>query len=137
MQRVCWLLVFLIGLGICAVAEDKGLCPQVSPDDVAKASRMPVVPPPPTTESKFAGTVLLIAGITDGGSVCSVQLIKGFDQTADAQAMRAVRDWHVEPLKKDGHAIPTVAKGEITFWKNANSEFIAMLLALKPLPTNR
>jgi len=126
-----------MGLRICAVAEDKTPCPRPSPEDVARASRTPAVPPQPTTEEKFAGTVLLIAGITDKGSVCGVTLIKGIDQSADAQAMRAVREWHVEPLKKDGHGIAAVAKGEVSFWKNANGEFSSMLLALKPLATDR
>jgi TonB family protein len=87
---------------------------------------------PPSPDAKFAGTVSLQAVVSDKGYVCSVELIRGFDKTADKQAMGAVRRWHFEPAHKDGHPVPVVVETQVSFWRNASGELVQGGLSRSP-----
>ena len=124
-KRALSFLVLLLGLNILAASDDKGVCPPAPPKP--KAVPAESVPPqlPPSPDAKFAGTVSLLAVISDKGYVCSVQLIRGFDKAADTQAIRAVRKWHFDPARKDGHPVPVVVKTEVNFWRNASGQLVS------------
>lgn len=120
-----WLLAVLLNINICAVSENKGFCPYATPTKPSvSTSNSPLPQTPPLPDAAFAGTVSLQAVISDKGYVCSVQLIRGFDKTADKQAMEAVRRWHFEPARKDGHPVPVVVETQVSFWRKANGELV-------------
>ena len=88
--------------------------------------------PPPTPDAKYAGTVVLYVIVSTTGYVCNVQLIQGFDKTADERAMRAAREWHFDPATtKKGTPVSVELVVSLGFWRNANGE----LVQSQPEPT--
>jgi len=120
--------ITLLCAALCAIAEDKGRCPP--PADIPKAARAKSAPtpeqPPPTSDPKYAGTVSLFLVISDKGYVCSVQLIRGFEKTADAKAMQAARTWRFTPshLKKNGQAVAVEMMVDVAFRRTENGELV-------------
>lgn len=128
-MKPCFLVpIILFGVTLFAVAEDKGRCP--SPADIPKAARAKSTPTPeqtpPTSDPKYAGTVSLRLVISDKGYVCSVQLVRGFDKTADAKAIQTARNWRFTPshLKKTGEPVAVEMMVEIAFRRNENGELV-------------
>lgn len=113
---------------LCAVAEDKGMCP--SPADIPKAARAKSAPTPEQTpqasDPRYAGTVSLFLVISDKGYVCSVHLVRGFDKTADAKAIQAVRKWRFTPsyLKKTGKPVAVEMLVEVAVMRKENGELV-------------
>ena len=106
------------------VPEDRGSCPAT-----------PAVPKPETVHpesaphghtavllpnAKYVGTVYLLTVISDRGYVCDVQLIRGFEKTADAKAISAVRQWHFYPEQKAGRPFSGVRTFGIPIWRDAD-----------------
>lgn len=114
-------------MALCAVAEDKGRCP--SPADAAKAARAKPTPipeqTPPTSDPKYAGVVSLRLVISDKGYVCSVQLVRGFDKTADAKAIQIARNRRFTPGHlKNGTPVAVDMLVEVAFIRKENGELI-------------
>jgi hypothetical protein len=127
MERLFVLL--LISLSVSSYAgEDKGHCP--SPGDLPKVARAKSAPAPeqapPTSDPKYAGTVSLFLVISDKGYVCSVQLVRGFDKTADTKAIQIARNWRFTPsyLKKTGQPVAVEMLVEVAFRRNENGELV-------------
>jgi TonB family protein len=120
------LLLISLSMSLCAAGEDKGHCPSAA--DIPKTARAKSTPTPeqitPTAETKYAGTVSLQLVISDKGYVCSVQLVRGFDKTADAKAMQAARTWRFDPSGKNGHPVAVEMIVEVAFRRNSNGELI-------------
>jgi TonB family protein len=118
--------IILLCAALCAIAEDKGRCPP--PGDIPKAARAKSASTPeqtpPTSDPKYAGTVSLYLVISDKGYVCSVQLIRGFDKTADTKAMQAVRMWRFDPSRKNGHPVAVEMIVEVAFRRSENGELV-------------
>jgi hypothetical protein len=121
--------LLLISLSISSYAgKDKGHCP--SPADLPKVARAKSAPTPeqtpPTSDPKYAGTVSLFLVISDKGYVCSVQLVRGFDKTADKKAIQIARNWRFTPsyLKKTGQPVAVEMLVEVAFRRNENGELV-------------
>jgi TonB family protein len=128
MKRCFLLPIVLFGVALSAVAEDKGRCP--SPADIPKAASAKSAPTPeqtpPASDPKYAGTVSLRLVISDKGYVCSVQLVRGFDKTADAKAIQTARNWRFTPshLKKTVQPVSVEMLVEVAFRRNANGHLV-------------
>ncbi|MGB9119747.1 MAG: TonB family protein [Candidatus Angelobacter sp.] len=127
MNQGSLLLIILLSMSVCATSEDKGHCP--SPADIPKAGRAGRIPPKqtaPTADATIAGIVYLQIVVSDTGYICNVQLIRGFDKTADAKAMQAARTWRFTPshLKKSGQPVAVEMRVEVAFRRNANGELV-------------
>lgn len=121
------LLAFLLGTGIDAACQNKGNCPPMpTPPKPTEHRQITDVPlqPPPSPDAKFAGTVSLMAVISDRGYVCGVHLIRGFDKTADAGAIQALRRRHFQPAQKDGNPVAVVIITDVTFWRDGNGNLV-------------
>jgi TonB family protein len=120
--------IIMFGVASSALSQDKGHCP--SPADIPKAARAKSTPTPvqtpPVSDPKYAGTVSLRLVISDKGYVCSVQLVRGFDKTAEAKAIQAARTWRFNPshLKKTGQPVAVEMMVDIAFRRNENGEVI-------------
>jgi TonB family protein len=125
MKRCFVLPIILLCVALCAAGEDKGHCP--SPADIPKAARAERIPPKqtaPTAYATVAGIVYLQIVISDKGYVCSVQLVRGFDKTADAKAIQGARKWRFDPARKNGHPVIVEMIVEVAFRRNANGELV-------------
>lgn len=60
---------------------------------------------------------MLMVVISDKGYVCDAQVIRGLDKETDKNAAGAVRQWHFQPARKDGHAVPVVVTVEVNYWR--------------------
>ena len=98
-------------------AESRGFCPPTPPKPKVVATKPSVPQNPPSPDAQYAGTVTLMAVISDKGYVCDAQVIRGFDKETDKKAASSVRQWHFEPARKDGHAVPVVITLEVNFWR--------------------
>jgi hypothetical protein len=107
-----------------AAGENKGSCPPSPPKPKAPVTSLAAPKNAPSPDATFAGTVSLLAVVSDKGYVCSVQLMRGFDKVADAQAARTVRQWHLDPARKDGHPVPVTVQIDVAFWRNAQGELV-------------
>jgi hypothetical protein len=58
-----------------------------------------------------------MAVISDKGYVCDAQVLRGIDKETNKKAARAVREWHFEPARKGGHAVPVVVTVEVHYWR--------------------
>jgi TonB family protein len=123
-KRLSLFLAFLLAMTACAASEDKGYCPPAPPKPRGVLTESVPSQSPPVPDAKFAGTVSLLTVISDKGYVCSVQLIRGFDKAANTQAMRAIRQWHFSPARKDGRPVPVVVNTEVSFWRDATGQLV-------------
>jgi hypothetical protein len=110
-------LVIFVGMGTLAAAESKGVCPPMPP----KPSKVPATKTsapqtPPSPDEHYAGSVILMAVISDTGYVCDTQVIRGLDKESDKKAAQAVRQRHFEPARKDGHTVPVFVTVEVKLW---------------------
>ena len=121
------LATFLLSATVLAGGEKIGVCPPAptNPLSVTEASHGRQVPPTP--DAKPAGTVSLLALVRDTGEVCDVQLISGFDKSADAQAMRLVRQWRFQAILKNGAPVPQVVRMDVKFWRTASGQLVQNL----------
>jgi len=127
MKRCLLLPIISLGIVLYAVSEDKGRCPSAA--DIPKAGRAERIQPKQlasAADATVAGIVYLQIVVSDKGYVCSVQLIRGFDKTADAKAMQAARTLRFTPshLKKSGQPVAVEMRVEVAFQRNANGELV-------------
>jgi len=122
-------LALLLAMSHLAISEDKGLCPPPPPkpnNGAAQSAEPQSTRPqvPPVAGATFAGTVSLLTVVSDRGYACSVQLIRGFDKSADTKAMHSVRRWRFDPAQKDGRPVPVVVTVEVNFWRAPGGQLI-------------
>jgi len=110
-----------------AAAQNKGYCPQ-SPAPMAAFAKKtsPSAPAPPVSapDSKYAGTVRVLAVVSDAGYVCSTQVLKGINKQVNKEAEKTVRQWHFDPARKDGRPVPVVVSVDIAYWMKSNGELV-------------
>lgn len=115
--RVAAFMIF-VGAAALAVADDKGFCPPAPPKPKVVATQPSAPPTPPTSDARYAGTVLVMAVISDKGYVCDAKVIRGLDKETDKKATGAVRQWRFQPVRtKDGHPVPVVVSVEVSYWR--------------------
>src|ERR1700674_4780704 len=117
MRSRLFILTIFIGTGILAAAEGKGVCPPTPPNPRVAATKTATPQTPPSPEAQYAGAVMLMAVISDTGYVCDAKVIRGLDKDSDKKAAQTVRQWHFQPARKDGHAVPVVLTLEVNFWR--------------------
>jgi TonB family protein len=126
--------MILIGFGVSASADSKGFCPPTPSKPKVGATKTVAPQIPPSPESQFVGTVTLMAVISDTGSVCDAQVIRGVDKQTNQKAEKALRAWHFEPARKDGHAVPVVISVDLTYWRRGD-EIVQFPTTLAPTQT--
>jgi TonB family protein len=115
--RLCALAMFMCS-GILANAENKGFCPPTPPKPKLAATKTSSPQGSPSPDAQYAGTVTLMAVISDKGYVCDAQVVRGFDKEADKKAAaKAVREWHFQPAQKDGRSVPVVVTVDVNYWR--------------------
>ncbi|HZR28080.1 MAG TPA: energy transducer TonB [Terriglobales bacterium] len=105
-----------LGAGIPAIGDDKGLCPPLPPKPSAVAGKS-TLPVPPSPGMQYAGTVTLMAVISNTGYVCDAQVIRGLDKETNKKAVKTLRQWHLQPARKDGRTVPVVTTVGIDYWR--------------------
>jgi len=111
-------------LALCTVcsAEDKGRCPSGLPTNMSVPKQD--APPASDPDKKYLGTVTVLTAISDQGYVCSTQILRGVSKEVDKTAETRVRDWHFEPARRKGHAVPVAVLIKLTFWKTKTGEIV-------------
>lgn len=92
--------------------------PRIISTGLAAPSPLKKVDPkyPPTLISEHVeGEVVLYAVIRKDGSVDSIQLVRGIDETLDGNAMQALSQWKFRPAEKAGETIDLEAIVHIPF----------------------
>jgi Gram-negative bacterial TonB protein C-terminal len=113
-----FILAILVCAGNLAAAESKGFCPPTPPKPSVVPEARTVAPQAsPSPDAEYAGSVMLMAVISDRGYVCDAHVIHGLDKDSDKKAAQAVRLWHFQPARKDGHAVPVVVTVEVNYWR--------------------
>jgi TonB family protein len=110
-------LTMFVSTVVLAGADGKGFCPPTPAKPKVLATKTSAPQTPPSPEAQYAGTVMLMAVISDKGYVCDAQVIRGLDKETDKKAAGAVRQWHFQPARKDGHAVPVVVTVEVNYWR--------------------
>lgn len=67
---------------------------------------------------KIQGTVALSVLVTAEGQVTDIYVLKGAPFGLTAQAIKATRNWRMEPGQKDGNPASVRADVELTFRLN-------------------
>ena len=123
MKSVCTYLINIVAAAGASVAENKGTCP----------------PPPPVerhrtrSAAQESGKITLQVVVSDTGYVCSAKVIDGIDKQSDADAEKAVQQWHFAPAKKDGRPVPVVVSVEVQYDRDKDGKVV--LNSRKPTPT--
>jgi TonB family protein len=92
--------------------------PRIISADLAAPSPLKKVDPkyPPTLiNDHVEGEVVLYAVIRKDGSVDSIQLVHGIDETLDGNAMQALSQWRFRPAEKAGETVDLEAIVHIPF----------------------
>jgi protein TonB len=66
-------------------------------------------------KAKISGTVTLTMTIGVDGMAHDISVVRSLDSGLDLKAVEAVQQWHFNPGKKDGEAVPVLATIEINF----------------------
>ncbi len=111
------ILIIFAGLGIRAVGESKGFCPPPPAKPKLLPTKNSVPPTPPSPDAQYAGTVMVMAVVSDKGYVCSAEVMRGLDKETDKKAVGAVRQWHLQPARKDGRPVSVVVIMEVNYWR--------------------
>jgi TonB family protein len=114
--RIIILLIF-IGIGNFAAADSKGFCPPTPSKTAAGTPKASAQQTSPLPDAEYAGSVLMMAVISDKGYVCDAQVIRGLGRETDKKAIATVRQWHFEPARKDKRAVPVVITLEVDYWR--------------------
>ena len=116
----------MVALGICSLcsAEDKGRCPSGLPTNM-NVPKQAAVPTSPDPGKKYLGTVALLTAISDRGYVCSTQVLRSISKEVDQKAETAVREWHFEPARRKGRAVPVAVLVEVNYWTTKTGEIVS------------
>jgi TonB family protein len=117
-------LIVALAIGTMCRAEDKGFCPSSSPVSVP-APKKSSAPESPSSDKKYFGTVTLLAVISDKGYVCSARALRGPSKDFNKKAETAVRVWHFDPARKDGHPVPVVVTVDVNYWTTSGGEIVS------------
>ena len=123
MKSVFACLIVVASLAVASAAENKGTCPPSPPVERHRT----------ISNAQASGKITLQAVVSDTGYVCSAAVIDGIDKKSDADAEKAVRQWHFVPAKKDGRPVPVVVTVEVQYERDKDGNVI--LRSRKPTPT--
>jgi Gram-negative bacterial TonB protein C-terminal len=106
-------------------AQDKGYCPPSPPPPTVAAPKKVVPPAPPTPDVTYFGTVTLLTVISDKGYVCSARVLQGINKEIDKKTEKKVREWRLDPARKDGRAVPVVVTIAVNYWATSTGEIVS------------
>ena len=116
MFKVLSALLLLLTAFSVSRAQDKGFCPPTTPPLVSQRSTQK------TADGSSKSGVMILAVISDTGSVCSAKIIHGPDDTTNKKALEAVRKWRFEPARKDGKPVPVSVRVMVTIDRDGRTE---------------
>ena len=124
MIRLTSALIAVLAFATASPAEEKGLCPPLSPLSAAATEKgAPSVSA--TADKRDFGTVTLLAVINDKGYVCSARVLRGLDKETNKKFERAAQDWHFDPARKDGHAVPVVVTIDVKYRVTSDGQVVS------------
>jgi len=123
MRHGLFCLTLPLALALAAHADDRGLCPSAPP--ASDHATTPATPPASAPGKQYAGTVTLLAVISDKGYVCSVRVIRGMDKETDTRTQDRVAKWRFQPAKKNGLGVAVVVTIDVNYWRLANGELVS------------
>lgn len=88
-------------------------------------------PVPPRPDLQYAGEVLVLTVLSDNGSVCSAQLLRGFNPDADKQAIAKVKGLRFEPSRSNGAPVAVTLTVSVIFWRDANGGLVTSVVQQK------
>jgi TonB family protein len=124
MIRLTSALIVVLAFAVASRAENKGLCPPPPPLSAA-APEIATSSVSATADKRDYGTVTLLAVISDKGYVCSARVLRGPNKETNKKFERAARDWHFDPARKDGHAVPVVATIDVKYHMTGDGQVVS------------
>lgn len=115
-------LIIVASCAVASLAVNKGACPASPPVEKHR-----------TNSIDHSGKITLEAVVSDTGYVCSAKVIDGVGKKPDADAEKAVRQWHFTPATKDGRPVPEVVTVELPYQRDKDGNVI--LSSHQPTPT--
>jgi Gram-negative bacterial TonB protein C-terminal len=106
---------------------NKGSCPQ--PPKPAATITKRASPAPPVPGVHYLGAVIMLVSLSDTGSICEVEVVKGIDEAMDKQAVSAIRQQLFQPIGQDGKPIPGFMTIRRDFWRGDTSDTLVSLNA--------
>jgi len=123
MMRLTSALIAVLAFAVASGAENRGSCPPPPLGTAAPEKAAPSVSATP--ETKDSGTVTLLAVISDKGYVCSVRVLRGLDKETNKKFERAARDWHFDPARKHGRAVPVVVTIDVKYRMTGDGQVVS------------
>jgi hypothetical protein len=124
MRTTILLFVLFLFTALTLPAEDKGRCPDPPPKPTHVPPSKQSSGKPPSPDAQFAGTVSVMAVVSDKGYVCSADPVNGPDKETNMKIARAVQTWRFKPAKKNGQPVPVVVMVSVALWRKPNGELI-------------
>ncbi len=123
MIRLTMALSAVLAFAVTSHAANKGFCPFAPPLGTAAPNKAaPSVSG--AADGKDSMTVTLLAEISDKGFVCSVRVLGGVDKETSKKFEKAARDWHFEPARKDGRAVPVVVTIDVKYHLTSDGQIV-------------
>ena len=115
--------VFFLCLVTFCIAENKGFCPP-APTNVSPSKK---ADHPISTDSdkSYFGTVTVLTVVSDTGYVCSAHVISGINKELDKKTEIMVKEWRLEPARKNDKAVPVFLSLDVNYWKTSKGEIVS------------
>ncbi|MGA6988000.1 MAG: energy transducer TonB [Terriglobales bacterium] len=81
-------------------------------------------PAPPMPGVHYVGVVTVVVSLSDTGSVCAVEVVKGIADALDKQAVDAIRQQPFQPIRLDGKPVPGFMTIQRDFWRGDTSNIL-------------
>jgi hypothetical protein len=130
LQLAAFLLMFLTAVqgGSSAPGTgNKGVCPPPPKPAVTIPKRGS--PAPPVPGMHYLGAVTMLVSLSDTGSICEVEVVKGIEEALDKQAVSVIRQQPFQPIRQDGKPIPGFMTIRRDFWRGDTSDTLVSLNA--------
>lgn len=129
-QLAAFLLMFCIAVqgGSSAPGTgNKGVCPPPPKPSVVIPKRGSPAPPVPGVH--YLGAVTMLVSLSDTGSICEVEVVKGIEGVLDKQAISVIRQQHFQPIRQGGKPVPGFMTIQRDFWRGDASDTLVSLNA--------
>jgi len=105
----------------------KGVCsPPPKPAVTIPKRRTPA---PPVPGVHYLGAVTMLVSLSDTGSICEVEVVKGIEAALDKQAVSVIRQQLFQPIRQDGKPVPGFMTIQRDFWRGDTSDTLVSLNA--------
>jgi hypothetical protein len=124
-QLATFLLMFWTAVQGSSSAAIKGVCPP-PPKPVVTAPKRGT-PTPPVPSVHYLGAVTMLVSLSDTGSICEVEVVKGIEEALDKQAVSVIRQQPFQPIRQDGKPVPGFMTIQRDFWRGDKSDTLVSL----------